>query len=118
MRFDGKLGFPGGLVEPGEDIVTGLNRELAEEINLDLTEHAIKEDNYLFCHYIPNENDETKSSRIRIFFAKEVTKSDYENIEKRSLEAKEFGYEVCSQIVSSCCIINCQRNVHNDVPAT
>ena len=42
MRFDGKLGFPGGLVEPGEDIVAGLNRELVEEINLDIT-NQIKE---------------------------------------------------------------------------
>ena len=98
MRFDGKLGFPGGLVDPGEAIVTGLNRECVEEINLDLTKHAIKEEDFLFCHYVPNKNDGTKSSRIRIFFAKEVTKPDYEIIEKRSLEAKEFGYEVCLQI--------------------
>ena len=25
MRFDGKLGFPGGLIDPGENVVTGLN---------------------------------------------------------------------------------------------
>ena len=35
LRFDGLIGFPGGLVDPGEDIETGLNRELAEEIGLD-----------------------------------------------------------------------------------
>jgi 8-oxo-dGTP pyrophosphatase MutT (NUDIX family) len=32
MRFDGLLGFPGGLVDPGEEIVFALNRELEEEI--------------------------------------------------------------------------------------
>ena len=94
MRFDGKLGFPGGLVDPGEDIVAGLNRELVEEINLDLTKHAIEPTDFLFCHYLPNESDQTRSTRIRIFFSKKVTKSDYETIEKRSLDAKEFGYEV------------------------
>jgi U8 snoRNA-decapping enzyme len=35
MRFDGRLGFPGGIVDPGERIVEGLNRELLEEIALD-----------------------------------------------------------------------------------
>ena len=34
LRFDGLLGFPGGLVDPGENVVKGLNRELQEEINL------------------------------------------------------------------------------------
>ena len=101
LRFDGKLGFPGGLVEPGEDIVAGLNRELVEEINLDITKHSIKEEDFVFCHYIPSEDDQTKSSRIRIFFAKEVTKSDFEIIEKRSLDAKEFGYEVGIYILYS-----------------
>ena len=101
MRFDGKLGFPGGLVEPGEDIVAGLNRELVEEINLDITKHSIKKGDFVFCHYIPSEDDQTKSSRIRIFFAKEVTKSDFEIIEKRSLDAKEFGYEVGIYILYS-----------------
>lgn len=94
MRFDGKVGFPGGLVDPGEDIITGLNRELVEEINLDLKKHAIESGDFLFCHYIANESDKAISSRIRVFFSKEVTKSDYEEIERRSLVAKEFGYEV------------------------
>ena len=94
MRFDGKLGFPGGLVDPGEDIVFGLNRELVEEINLDIEKHSVTNKDFLFCHYIPDENDPKISSRIRIFFAKEVTKNDFELIEKRSLDAKEYGYEV------------------------
>jgi U8 snoRNA-decapping enzyme len=34
MRFDGVLGFPGGLIEKGEDPVVGLNREMEEEIGL------------------------------------------------------------------------------------
>ena len=97
MRFDGKLGFPGGFVEPGEDIVVGLNRELIEEIRLDTTKHAITKEDFLFSHYIPNKDDETKSSRIRVFFAKEVTKAEYEIMEKQSLDAKEYGFEVCNK---------------------
>lgn len=34
VRFDGTIGFPGGLIDPGEDVVTGLNRELKEELGL------------------------------------------------------------------------------------
>ena len=97
MRFDGKLGFPGGFVEPGEDIVVGLNRELIEEIKLDTTKHAITKDDFLFSHHIPNKDDETKSSRMRVFFAKEVTKAEYEIMEKQSLDAKEYGFEVCKK---------------------
>ena len=36
MRFDGAIGFAGGLVDPGEEVTQGLNRELEEEINLDI----------------------------------------------------------------------------------
>lgn len=32
LRFDGTFGFPGGLLEPEEDVIDGLNREMAEEI--------------------------------------------------------------------------------------
>ena len=91
MRFDGKLGFPGGLIDPGENVVTGLNRELLEEINLDLETHSIKREDFLFCHYISDNKDPKSSSRIRMFFAKEVTKTEFELIEKRSLDAKEYG---------------------------
>ena len=31
-RFDGTFGFPGGVIDSGEDLVSGVNRELAEEI--------------------------------------------------------------------------------------
>ena len=98
MRFDGKMGFPGGLIDPGENVVNGLNRELDEEINLDLEKHSIKADDFLFCHYTSNVNDPQTSSRIRIFFAKDVTKAEFENIEKRSLDAKEYGIEVSKKM--------------------
>ena len=128
MRFDGKLGFPGGFVEPGEDIVVGLNRELIEEIKLDTTKHAITKEDFLFSHYIPNKDDETKSSRIRVFFAKEVTKAEYEIMEKQSLDAKEYGFEVCKKylIVTSTffklykanftCFIKCICNCYFCIP--
>ena len=35
LRSDGLLGFPGGIVDPGESILECLNRELREEMALD-----------------------------------------------------------------------------------
>ncbi len=35
-RWDGLVGFPGGNVDPGEDLVTALLREVEEEINVTL----------------------------------------------------------------------------------
>jgi 8-oxo-dGTP pyrophosphatase MutT (NUDIX family) len=32
LRYDGRLGFFGGMVEDGEDIVTALEREVVEEM--------------------------------------------------------------------------------------
>ena len=36
LRQDGKVGFPGGLVDPGEEACEGLMRELSEEMALDV----------------------------------------------------------------------------------
>lgn len=35
VRFDGYLGFPGGMVDPGESPAQAVNRELREELNAD-----------------------------------------------------------------------------------
>lgn len=35
QRWDGKMGFVGGLVDEGEDLVTSAKRECMEEINFD-----------------------------------------------------------------------------------
>lgn len=46
LRFDGTFGFPGGLMNKGEDVATGLNRELGEEIGWDPTVNAITMKDY------------------------------------------------------------------------
>ena len=44
-RCDGDIGFPGGILEKElkEHPVDGLNRELEEEIGLDVSKHALKQ---------------------------------------------------------------------------
>jgi hypothetical protein len=36
VRWDGRLGFPGGEAEPGENLLVAIQRELGEELDLDL----------------------------------------------------------------------------------
>lgn len=36
LRFDGIFGFPGGLVDAGEDLEVAMNREFDEEVGKNL----------------------------------------------------------------------------------
>lgn len=40
-RWDGKIGFIGGQVDPGEDVLTALVREVKEETGFELTSHHV-----------------------------------------------------------------------------
>ena len=52
MRFDGKLGFAGGLIDPEDaSVVQGLNRELREELNLDTSRFEIKDKDFVMCRH-------------------------------------------------------------------
>lgn len=89
VRFDGRLGFPGGIIDEEDclDIKTGLNRELNEEINLD-EKYYVKQKDYCFSH-INKEN-----SWCMHFFKKEVSVQEFQEIERHALNAKEYGKEV------------------------
>ena len=99
MRFDGLLGFPGGLVEHGEDPLEGLNRELEEEIGLDLQKHKIFAENYLVSYKC------AKKSLFLHFYAKEVSLVEFKSIEMNNLKATDYGAEVCTQ----CCLFISSR---------
>ena len=92
LRFDGALGFPGGLIDQGEAIVDGLNRECSEELGLE-PKHFVTEEDLVFSAFT------TKSSprwpRLELHaFAKEVSSQDYQRIEQNVFNAKDFGDEV------------------------
>ncbi|KAM9324213.1 U8 snoRNA-decapping enzyme [Gastrophryne carolinensis] len=90
MRFDGRLGFPGGFVDTRDTCLEdGLNRELLEELGPSFNSLKITEENY-------------KSSQVRDspqkvvthFFIKELTAEEMEYVEKESVNAKDHGLEV------------------------
>ena len=88
MRFDGYLGFPGGLIDAGENIVDGLNRELAEEIGLDLEKHRFTMKEHRMTHI-------NKSSNLILhFFGLKISLDEFVAIEKGVLRAEEYGIEV------------------------
>ncbi|GFX16950.1 u8 snoRNA-decapping enzyme [Trichonephila clavipes] len=85
MRFDGLLGFHGGLVTE-KDIVSGLNRELKEEINLD-EKFFVTDKDYLFSYI------EVSNKLCLHLYGKNVTKKDFEDIERNVHTARDFGKE-------------------------
>lgn len=87
VRFDGKLGFFGGHVEEDESMEDTLARELREELNLNGAS-AETGFEYLCSH-------EIASTKMRAhFFAKEVTKEEFYEIEGKAREAQHYGSEV------------------------
>lgn len=88
MRFDGSIGFPGGLIDPDDsNIVHGLNRELEEELNL-AREFYCTEQDYFFTSV-------SKSRKLILhFYTKEVSYDQFKEIEMQSLSAEEYGKEV------------------------
>ncbi|XP_059161340.1 U8 snoRNA-decapping enzyme-like [Physella acuta] len=87
MRFDGVLGFPGGLVDEGETPVEGMNREMHEEIGLDLTKYSFNEQ-----HHIASYLNKAKNLVLH-FYLMEVTVEDFSTLELKTLNAKEYGIE-------------------------
>jgi len=87
MRFDGVLGFPGGLVDEGETPLDGVNREMHEEIGLNLSKYSFREADRVASYF-----NETKRLVLH-FYMMEVTPKDFVELEKNTLSAEEYGIE-------------------------
>ncbi|KAL8621360.1 hypothetical protein ACOMHN_053381 [Nucella lapillus] len=87
MRYDGVLGFPGGLVDKGEDPVHGLNREMEEEIGLETGKHGFTVEDHVETAV------HQRKKLVLHFFAKEITEDDVCLLERRHLSAAEYGIE-------------------------
>ena len=97
LRFDGKFGYPGGFIDPGESIVEGVNREMNEEMSIDLNEVSVTEKDFVFSVEQEQKDEKfgQKFSKLKLyFFVKEIDEATFNKIETNSRTAEHFGTEV------------------------
>ncbi|XP_021498727.1 U8 snoRNA-decapping enzyme isoform X1 [Meriones unguiculatus] len=89
MRFDGRLGFPGGFVDAQDSTLEdGLNRELREELGEAVSVFRVERSDYRSSHL---------AARPRVvahFYAKRLTLEQLQAVEARAPQAKDHGLEV------------------------
>ncbi|KAM7404260.1 hypothetical protein PAMP_011626 [Pampus punctatissimus] len=92
MRFDGLLGFPGGLVNPLEETLeAGLGRELLEELGVALP--VVEEDHVDSC-YAPS-----SSRLITHFYVKKMEEEQIREVERAAAStATDHGHEVLGMV--------------------
>ncbi|KAG7323086.1 hypothetical protein KOW79_012788 [Hemibagrus wyckioides] len=88
MRFDGLLGFPGGLVKPSEEsLEAGLSRELQEEMG---TSVSVTLNDYVSSHLA-----QSPPRLILHFYCKKITEAELLEIERAAVStAVDHGFEV------------------------
>ncbi|KAL1249850.1 hypothetical protein QQF64_020855 [Cirrhinus molitorella] len=92
MRFDGLLGFPGGLVNPSkETLEAGLSRELHEEVGVAV---FVGVDNHM-CSCLSS----SCPNLITHFYIKKMTESELNELEKAAVAtAADHGLEVLGMV--------------------
>ncbi|XP_042347191.1 U8 snoRNA-decapping enzyme [Plectropomus leopardus] len=98
MRFDGLLGFPGGLVNPTkETLEAGLSRELLEEVGMDVP--ILVEDHVDSC-YAPGSSPSSSSSHlITHFYVKKIEEEQIKEVERACVcTAVDHGQEVLGMV--------------------
>ncbi|CAN9515876.1 unnamed protein product [Ophioblennius macclurei] len=97
MRFDGLLGFPGGLVEPlKETLEAGLTRELLEELGVAL---PISEEHHVAACHAPPPSPSSSSSLMLHFYVKKLTEEQIKEVELAAVStAKDHGDEVMGMV--------------------
>ncbi|XP_068453822.1 U8 snoRNA-decapping enzyme isoform X2 [Clinocottus analis] len=95
MRFDGLLGFPGGIVDPAESLEAGLKRELSEELGVSL---SIQEEDHLNSCYGPA-SPSSSPRLITHFYAKKMEEEQIRELERAAVTtATDYGQEVLGMI--------------------
>lgn len=89
MRFDGRLGFPGGFVDSQDSCLEdGLNRELCEELGEAASAFRVERADYRSSHV-------SEGRRVVAhFYAKQLELEQLVAVEARAPQAKDHGREV------------------------
>ncbi|CAH2316377.1 U8 snoRNA-decapping enzyme [Pelobates cultripes] len=90
MRFDGRLGFPGGFVDVKDSsLEAGLNREVEEELGCSSSKFEVTEKDYRSAQV-----REFPQKCVTHFYIKELELEDMDKIESECVNAKDHGIEV------------------------
>eukprot|EP00794_Sanderia_malayensis_P006753 gene6753-7512_t len=94
MRFDGRLGFPGGFVDATDKTLEeAVNRESAEELGCRLENAQVNPDDYITSHYCD------KIKFCVHFFSKRITFEELHQLERRPAKLQtEGGFEVLGMV--------------------
>eukprot|EP00731_Ephydatia_muelleri_P021494 Em0014g85a len=87
-RFDGTLGFPGGIVDSGETPEASVTREFVEEVGVAVGDVVFEEKDHIVTHV----SDHTHFCLH--FFAREVDLDMFVAMERKALLSKDWGQEV------------------------
>ena len=90
VRFDGTLGFPGGLVHSAEGELpeAAVSREFAEESGSVGLEVSFSAGDHVTTHY-------SAETRLCLyFFAREVSLEQFTALERSTVVGREWGEEV------------------------
>lgn len=89
MRFDGRLGFPGGYVELQDgSLEDGLNRELSEELGEAAAAFRVERADHRSSHAASGPHF------VAHFYAKRLTLEQLTAVERGAPHAKDHGLEV------------------------
>jgi len=89
LRFDGHLGFPGGFIDNTDNSwEDGLNRELNEELGTEKSDLEIKKEDHFFSSKSQNQK------LVLHFYIKKLTPDEYGQIERKSMNSKDYRGEV------------------------
>ncbi|XP_064414362.1 U8 snoRNA-decapping enzyme [Latimeria chalumnae] len=90
MRFDGRIGFPGGFMDlQDHSLEECLNRELSEELGCDTDGLGITEGDYISSHVV-----EAPQKIVVHFYTKQLSLERLHQIEVDAVQAKDHGLEV------------------------
>ena len=97
VRFDGTLGFPGGIVDEGETPEVAVNREMCEELGCSPDSCVILESDHVMSQV------SHKTQFCLHLYAKQISLTTLEEMERSTIVCSDYGSEVCVY-VRVCCV--------------
>ncbi|KAG7519935.1 U8 snoRNA-decapping enzyme-like [Solea senegalensis] len=102
MRYDGLLGFPGGLVNPSkETLEAGLTRELLEEVGVavPVSEEDLVASRYAPAPFVFSSSSSSPYRLITHFYVKKMEEEQIREVERAAVStATDHGLEVLGMV--------------------